>query len=180
MFSWKKIYAEIVARLPEYREQTRKLADLMTSLHAKGLKVSAIQDEYPKGRKTRLTETDPFTFLAIFNRGVTVENRIAILREIKGEWQLKADLPADFDGIPLVNTQNSWFMPYRYKRRPEHISKLWQFFIHVAELEHADELDCPLFDEMLRTQPCRSCGADHGNVLDSTRRLDRRGPKKRQ
>jgi 5-methylcytosine-specific restriction protein B len=147
MFSWKKIYAEIVARLPEYREQTRKLADLMTSLHAKGLKVSGIQDEYPKGRKTRLTETDPFTFLAIFNRGVTVENRIAILREIKGEWQLKADLPADFDGIPLVNTQNSWFMPYRYKRKPEHIGKLWQFFIHVAELEHADELDCPLFDE---------------------------------
>jgi hypothetical protein len=43
MFTWKPIYAEIVDRLPQFREDTRKLADLMTSLHAKGLKVSGGQ-----------------------------------------------------------------------------------------------------------------------------------------
>jgi hypothetical protein len=36
---------------------------------------------------------------------------VAILQELKKEWQLKADVPTDFDGLPLMNAQNSWFMP---------------------------------------------------------------------
>lgn len=118
----------------------------MTKLHQRGLKVSSISDEYPQGNKVPLDEIDPFSFLAIFNRGVTDENRIAILDALKNEWQLHSELPTDFNGIPLVNSQNSWFMPYKYKRTPEHVATLWRFYKHVLSISNSTALDPSLFD----------------------------------
>jgi len=147
MFSWKPIYAEITAKLPGFESENQKLAKLMIRLHHEGFKVSPVADEDPEGKDTPLDEPDPFTFMAIFNRGVTNENRIAILQELKNEWKLTASLPADFDGLPVVNSQNSWFMPYKYKRTPDHVPTLWRFFRHILSVENEDHLDTELFDQ---------------------------------
>lgn len=147
MFTWKPIYREIADRLLEFEDDNHKLVELMVRLHEAGLKVSSVSDEDPEGTKVPLDETDPFSFMAIFNRGVTDANRIAILKAIKDEWKLKSDLPSDFDGIPLVNSQNSWFMPYKYKRAAEHVPTLWRFFDHVLTIDGPDELDTKLFDQ---------------------------------
>lgn len=147
MFSWKPIYAEITAKLPEFESENQKLAELMIRLHQDGFKVSKVADEDPEGKDTPLDETDPFTFMAIFNRGVTNTNRIAILQELKNEWKLVASLPTDFDGLPVVNALNSWFMPYKYKRASDHVSTLWRFFRHILTAKSEDELDTDLFDQ---------------------------------
>lgn len=147
MFSWKPIYAEITARLLEFESENSTLAKLIVKMHARGLKVSSVIDQNPKGQNIELDETDPFTFMAIFNRSVTNENRVAILQELKNEWQMKADVPTDFDGLPLMNSQNSWFMPYKYKRSADHIGTLWRFFRHIASAANEDSLDIELFDE---------------------------------
>ena len=147
MFSWKPIYAEITAKVAEFESENQKLAELMIRLHQGGFKVSPVVDEDPEGNDTPLSETDPFTFIAIFNRGVTNTNRIAILQELKNEWKLTASLPTDFDGLPVVNAQNSWFMPYKYKRASDHVCTLWKFFQHILSVKTQDELDTDLFDQ---------------------------------
>jgi len=147
MFTWKPIYREIADKLPEFEESNHQLVELMIRLHGQGLKVSPVADEDPEGTKVPMDETDPFSFMANFNRGVTDENRIAIVSAIKDEWGLTAELPSDFDGIPLVNSQNSWFMPYMYKRTSEHVPTLWRFFRHVLAIAGPDELDTDLFDQ---------------------------------
>lgn len=147
MFTWKPIYAEIADKLRDFESDNQALVELMIRLHEQGLKVSPVADEYPEGTKVPLDETDPFSFMAIFNRGVTDQNRIAILRAIKEEWSIDAELPRDFDGLPVVNSQNSWFMPYKYKRPADHVATLWRYFLHVLSIEDDSELDTSLFDQ---------------------------------
>ncbi len=119
----------------------------MIRLHEQVLKVSPVADENPQDTKVPLDEIDPFSFMAIFNRGVTDQNRIAIIDALKEEWQLTSDLPSDFDDLPVVNSQNSWFMPYKYKRNPDHVSTLWRYFVHVLSIEDVSQLDTDLFDQ---------------------------------
>jgi 5-methylcytosine-specific restriction protein B len=146
MFSWKPIYAEIAAKLPEFAEQSRRLVSLMIQLHKRGLKVSSVTDKDKGGVEVPMDEVDPFSFFANFNRGVTDDNRRAILTAIKKEWQLVSDVPQDFDGLPLMSAQNSWFMPYKYLRDTDHVSKLWDFFTHCQELQSEYDLDTQKFD----------------------------------
>ncbi|GAH61879.1 unnamed protein product, partial [marine sediment metagenome] len=41
-------------------------------------------------------------------------------------FTLKANVPSDFDGIPVVNLMQSWFFPYEDKRKPDDIDALWK------------------------------------------------------
>lgn len=149
MFTWKPIFKEIVDRLPEFQFKNAMLVDLMVKMHRKSLKVSSFLDQDATGTEFQLEESDPFTFLAIFNRGVKDCNRIAMLAFLKEEWQLKSELPSDFAGLPLVNLQKSWFMPFRFRREPQHVSTLWKFFVHVTKLDTPANLNVELFDACL-------------------------------
>jgi 5-methylcytosine-specific restriction protein B len=93
-----------------------------------------------------MNEIDPFSFFANFNRGVTDDNRRAILAAIKDEWNLQSDLPQDFHGLPLMSAQNSWFMPYKKLRDPRHVEMLWNFYLHCLNLQSVEQLDTNQFD----------------------------------
>lgn len=60
-----------------------------------GLKVINLEDTGRDGKKLPLAELDPFTFLASFNRGITLENRRQNWKFLKDHWSLKAPVPAD-------------------------------------------------------------------------------------
>ncbi|MCA9260062.1 MAG: hypothetical protein KDA61_12710 [Planctomycetales bacterium] len=119
MFSWKPIYRQIADKLPEFASDNGELVEFMVELHERGLKVSSVGDRDADGNEIQLGEVNPFSFLANFNRGVTNDNRIAIISAIKDEWGLSAELPTDFDGLPLMSLQNSWFVPYKESRLSE-------------------------------------------------------------
>ncbi|HBJ37406.1 MAG TPA: hypothetical protein DDZ51_22165 [Planctomycetaceae bacterium] len=147
MFTWRPILSEIVHKLPDFQFTNASLVELMVRMKRDGLKVSPYLDQDAEGGEFQLEELDPFTFLAIFNRGVTVSNKIALLDFLKQEWALTAQLPKDFAGLPLVNSQQSWFMPYKFQREPHHVPKLWNFFVHVLNLPEDENLSVELFDE---------------------------------
>ena len=48
----------------------------------------------------------------------------AILSEIKQKFGLTSPLPEDFDGIPVVNNQRSWFFSYQYRRQKDDIPEV--------------------------------------------------------
>jgi 5-methylcytosine-specific restriction enzyme B len=146
MFSWKPLYAEIAAELPHFSGESEKLVDLMVRMHEQGLKVSSVTDKDDGDVEVPLEEVDPFSFFANFNRGTTDVNRRAILSAIKEEWKLQSPLPEDFDGLPLMSSQNSWFMPFKKLRDAEHVETLWRFYLHCLKLDSAEHLDTAQFD----------------------------------
>ncbi|MCA9193594.1 MAG: hypothetical protein KDB03_17600 [Planctomycetales bacterium] len=82
MFSWKPIYREIADKLPDFALKNGELVQLMIEMHERGLKVSNVGDRDSGGNNIQLEEVDPFSFLANFNRGVTNDNRTAIIAAI--------------------------------------------------------------------------------------------------
>lgn len=125
MFDWAPIYKEIARKVVEFEFRQEEIIELLRHLGAKGLKVVSLEDESLEG-KVPLTELDPFTFFASFNRGQASATRIAILKELKTYWGLRAAPPTDFEGVPVVNNFQSWFFPYVKDRKPDDIPKLWR------------------------------------------------------
>jgi len=155
MFTWKQIYNELITTLLQYRNKQDELIRILKSIEAKGLKIISLKDIDASGMEKPLSVIDPFTFFANFNRGTTFDNRRSILSELKKVFQLKAEVPSDFDGLPIVDLRQSWFFPYENKRKPETIDDLWT----LAELctkSVAGELDDQLFERSVKIRSVRA------------------------
>jgi hypothetical protein len=148
MFTWIPIHEETAKRLLDFKDRNHELVDILARMHAAGLKATLINDHGPNGSTFQLKEIDPFTFLANFNRGTKDSNRIAMWQLLKDEWQLRSNVPQDFDGLPLANAQNSWLMPYAKDRSPEHVPLMWTFFEHIMAVG-PDSLDRALMQRCL-------------------------------
>lgn len=149
MFSWKPIYEELIKALLPYRNRQDKLIEMLRKIEAKGLKIISLSDIASNDTQIPLSVIDPFTFFASFNRATTFENRQGVLAEIKAQLGLKSDLPSDFDGIPIVNLQQSWFFPYEHRRDAGTIDDLWD--LAEASLSGPpDTLDAVLFERCLK------------------------------
>jgi len=117
LFTWVPIQTEAVAKILSLEDNHGELLSALENLENAGLKTMPLNDKITEDTSGRLKDIDPFTFLSNFNRGVTDANRIAMWEALKERWGLKSPVPSDFAGIPLVNTQNSWFLPYRDSKR---------------------------------------------------------------
>jgi hypothetical protein len=148
MFSWIPIHEEAAKRLLEFKDRNHELVDILSRMHQAGLKPTLINDRGEGGAEFPLKEIDPFTFLGSFNRGVTDANRRALWEALKAEWHLQSDIPMDFDGIPLANSQNSWLMPFAKERTPEHVPLLWRFYEHIL-FATPETLDTALMQKCL-------------------------------
>lgn len=62
------------------------------------------------GEGDLLEDIDPFTVFGLFNRGIKHENRINSAKLFKNILDIKADIPKDFEGIPVLNNQKSHFL----------------------------------------------------------------------
>jgi hypothetical protein len=74
MFAWKPIYQEIAHEVLDYEHRQSELIEFIRRLRAKGLPVIGLRDETADG-EVELSEIDPFTFFACFNRGQSAETR---------------------------------------------------------------------------------------------------------
>ena len=74
-------------------------------------------------------DIDPFSVFALFNRGLKPENVKAILTSFKKEFSIEAEVPENFDGVPVMDTRGYLF--YRFKNRgrgEKDIDNLWNIF----------------------------------------------------
>ena len=130
MFSWISIHREAIHRILEYRQNEKELLTILREMEQQGLKVISLQDEGADGQTIPLAEIDPFTFLASFNRRVTDKNRKENWSFLKARWGLKAPVPDDFTGIPVLHNMTSRLFPHAGEREKDHVGHLW----HVAAL----------------------------------------------
>lgn len=141
-FTWIPFYREAARALLSYKERQSDLINFLDGLRAKGLTITSLQDRDEAGQPFLLKEIDPFTFFGVFNRGLTQENRIRILEEVKTFLELTSAVPTDFAGIPILNNQKSWFFAFSFRRKADDVPALWAVF-ELAQ--QADPLNTKAF-----------------------------------
>lgn len=127
-FTWIPLYTELGRRLLDWEDRQPELIACLDQLRTEGIKVTPLNDKGKDGERFLIQEIDPFTFFACFNRQIRTEERLAILTEVKRLLEAENPLPDDFDGIPVVNNQRSWFVSYQDRRGRNDVATLWRVF----------------------------------------------------
>lgn len=131
-FVWTKFYSEFADRLLNYKDDRRRLIDKLQNIY----KNTGIRFPTLELNRAIPEDIDPFTVFGLFNKGITKENRISIIRGMKNEFDISAEVPEVFDGIPLLNNQQSAFYRFKGIRGIHDIQNLWDLF--EAALKFAD------------------------------------------
>ncbi len=124
MFTWIPIHREATHQILKHRQNQGELLAILREMEQQGLKVISLEDKDTDGRTIPLAEIDPFSFLATFNRGVTDRNRRDNWAFLKSRWNLKAPVPEDFAGIPVLHNMTSRLLPYAKDREKDHVGLL--------------------------------------------------------
>lgn len=132
-FAWTAIYQELADALLPYRGDRSALIGKLEAIYAsQGKPLPKLDSMMPPA------DIDPFTLFGVFNKGITDKNRVALLGALKEAFNLEAEVPTTFDGIPVLNNLNATF--YRFTGDPDRsdgdIDGLWAAF--VAALAYAD------------------------------------------
>jgi GTPase subunit of restriction endonuclease len=131
-FTWVPYYKEFAEKLLQYQENRASLCRLIYD-HEDELLINYLHDE--GGKDDRFTDIDPFTTFGIFNRGISKKNRASSAALFKRLLNISADVPSDFDGVPILNNQKSHFFGFRPDRKPGDIENLWRLFVKVVKKE---------------------------------------------
>jgi len=153
-FSWVPIYEELAGVLVGYEGRQGELIELLAKLNDAGIPALPIADQTASGAAT-LTEIDPFTFFASFNRGQTNENRRAVLTRLKSHFGLSAEVPTDFQGIPVADKRSSWFFQYAVDRQSDEIPTLWAL-AKQAVTGGRNAIDGAVFDRCIRIKTVKT------------------------
>lgn len=130
-FKWIDFYKEFASKLLAYKDNRPELIRKVMKVY------SDIGMCLPKLEKNNIpTDIDPFTIFALFNKGISEDNRKAIIGGLISEFQIVAPVPDDFSGIPVVNNMKATFYYFEGDREEHDIDHLWDVF--VAALDFAD------------------------------------------
>lgn len=129
-YSWIPFYKELSQKLLKFRNDRKPLVDFIYSeLSTVGSK--SLVDYIHMENGSKVTDIDPFSVFAIFNRSLKRENRVGFLQKFKDKFNLKTEIPTDFDGIPTVNSQRAFFFNWAEKNA-ESIRQFWDLFESVV------------------------------------------------
>ncbi|MFC1609536.1 AAA family ATPase [Myxococcota bacterium] len=143
-FPWVPIFEELADKLLPYRDRQGELIALIDRMRAKGVPVFLTNDKFADGTTGTVRELDPFTFFSNFNRGITNDNRQAVLSALKQEFELKSDVPDQFVGVPVTHNQAAWFFAFAKAREPSDVPTLWDL-AEAARAGGPEQMDPSLF-----------------------------------
>jgi 5-methylcytosine-specific restriction protein B len=156
LFTWMPFYEELADRLLPWRNRQTELIQMLGKLRAQSNPVPELKDIDPDGKEIQLAEIDPFTIFALFNRGMTDENRRKLAAAVGQEMGVGATPPTDLAGIPVVHNQKTWFFQYARDRSPNDIPSLWTVFERALSADPlADPKFASAFDEALAVKGVR-------------------------
>ncbi|MBR4325162.1 MAG: AAA family ATPase [Bacteroidales bacterium] len=129
-FSWIPYYEEFSSKLLKYRHDRKSLLQKIYA-HRDELYAKHLHDQ--DGDDDLLEDIDPFTIFGLFNRQISYENRVQSTTLLKDLFDIKAEVPTDFYGIPVLNNLKSFFFGYREKRKKDDIENLWSLFEKIVK-----------------------------------------------
>lgn len=130
-FSWTQFYSEFADKLLQFKNNRNELLVILQKTY------DELKMNYPFNEKDGLIEDMcPFTVFGCFNKGITNENRKALMSHLGKQIGVQAPVPTDFDGIPVLNNMKAWFFAYKENRQQSDIPNLWLMF--EAAINYAD------------------------------------------
>ena len=86
-----------------------------------------------------IIDIDPFTVFGLFNKGITNANRIAILESFATVFNIKSNVPDNFDGIPVLNNLKATYYGFKDDRQAADIDNLWGLYESAINLAEKDD-----------------------------------------
>ena len=129
-YTWIPFYKELAQKLLKFRNDRKPLVDFIYTELSK-VSGKSLVDYIHMEDGSKVTDIDPFSVFAIFNRSLKRENKIGFLQKFKERLNLTTEIPSDFDGIPTVNSQRAFFFNWADKNA-ESIRQFWDLFESVV------------------------------------------------
>ncbi len=134
---WTDFYLELADKLIEYKEDRSSLINKIQNIFKELNMDLPSLERNDDGNIIIPYDMDPFTVFALFNKQISAEKRINIIKQFKYEFLISAEAPNTFHGIAVVNNMAATFY-YFNKDRDEHdIDNLWNLF-EIA-LDYSDD-----------------------------------------
>lgn len=140
-FTWKKFYGEFAKKLLEYKNRRQELVETIYSALGDTLNDSgtSVVNYFKKDEDIKLTDTDPFSVFAIFNRTSNDSVRKKCIEILKNTFEIQAEIPSDFDGVPILNAKRSIFVDQDGSNIEESTSLLWNLYEKVINNEDFEQ-----------------------------------------
>ena len=138
-FAWTKFYEAVATKLLDYKNNRAALIKGLREMSGRVEGLNHLQDQFAVGSSGFMKDICPFTTMGIFNRGLTAANRTIVATELAKFLGVEQKAPIAYDGVPLLNLQNSWYFPFEKNRADDHIESLWNVF--AAAIKYADAED---------------------------------------
>lgn len=150
-FEWTEFYPEFANAIRSYAKDRESLIHRLKRCYTR------IDASFPRmDYDGEVRDIDPFTVFGLFNKGISNSNRVMLISAIKEEFGIKAKVPEQFNGIPVLNNMMSCY--FAYSNDPRHgkddINNLWrifelgQDFADGNEKLYQDFVDC--WDKVIR------------------------------
>jgi len=103
-FNWTHFYMEFANKLLLYKDNRPGLLELIKKVF------DDLEIRYPFiDNGNPMDDICPFTVFGCFNKGISNENRMGLMDGMGRELGVKAPIPTEFDGIPVLNNMKAWF-----------------------------------------------------------------------
>lgn len=132
-FQWTEFYMELASALLPYKNNRSELIAKLKTIFAD----AGMNFPFKERGKEVYEDICPFTVFGSFNKGITNANRIALLEQFAKQFSIKAAVPTEFDGIPVVMNLSAWFFAYKENRGEHDIDNLWDLL--EKAIEYSDE-----------------------------------------
>lgn len=130
-FSWVRFYMELADKLVPYATDRKTLISKVRAVYdAIGMRIPTLE------RDNKIIDIDPFTIFGLFNKSLSDQKRISIVKGFANKFAVKAPIPQSFEGIPLVNNMSATFYWFVGSRQENDIQNLWNVFL--SALKYAD------------------------------------------
>ena len=142
-FTWTDYYQELASKVLSFKADRSNLLKLVEkSYQDAGLDYKLYWDNH------YFADLDPFTFFGTFNKGIADKTRIELLRAYKQNFEISAELPSEFAGIPVLNNMRAWFMADQQGEQMETYWDLFEVAIKYADGDMSlEERIADLFDK---------------------------------
>ncbi|GAB4100717.1 McrB family protein [Sinomonas halotolerans] len=127
-FEWTTFYEAMATALLAFRNRRTDLLAHLREMQERHEALGFLMDRDWRDNPVPLKDICPFTVLGTFNRGTTPEKRTEVAQDWAQFLGVNVPVPTSFDGIPLLNNQNSWFFPPAGTRQRDDIDSLWDVF----------------------------------------------------
>lgn len=122
-FAWTIFYIEFADKLLRFKNiRPELLVIVKKAFDDLGMKYPFMDNGKP------MDDICPFTVFGSFNKGISTESRISLMQSLGEQLGVKAEVPTEFDGVPVLNNMKAWFFGYKAERQPDDISNLWDMF----------------------------------------------------